>query len=199
MLPRLILASTSSYRRTLLARLGLPFEATAPNVDETPRSGELAAELAVRLATAKAESAALPNCIVIGSDQVAALGKELLSKPGAHEVALRQLLACQGKPVTFHTAVVVLDSASGKRLHTVDRTRVHFSMLGEAELDRYLRAEQPYDCAGGFKAEGLGIALFERIESSDPTALVGLPLIWLSRTLRTLGLDPLGAWRDTPG
>lgn len=197
MLPPLILASTSPYRKTLLARLGLPFETMGPALDETPRAGELAGELAVRLAAEKAESVGASNAIVIGSDQTAALGTALLAKPGSHEAALEQLRACQGQPVVFHTAVVVLDGATGRRLHTVDRTRVHFALLADAELERYLHAEQPYDCAGGFKAEGLGIALFERIESSDPTGLVGLPLIWLSRTLRTLGLDPLGAWRDS--
>jgi septum formation protein len=194
--PRLILASTSPYRRALLERLGLPFEALAPAVDETAGPRELPAELAARLAAAKAESVSAGQAIVIGSDQTAALGRTLLGKPGTHEAALEQLRACQGRAVVFHTAVVVVDGATGRRLHTVDRTRVHFARLGEGELARYLRAEQPYDCAGGFKAEGLGIALFERIESSDPTALVGLPLIWLSRTLRTLGLDPLGTWRE---
>ncbi len=154
--------------------------------------GEAPADLAARLALAKAESAAGPGELVIGSDQVAALNGEVLRKPGGHEVALRQLLACQGKVVDFHTAAAIVDAERAHVWQTVDHTRVHFAELEAARLDAYLRAEEPYDCAGSFKAEGLGIALFTRIESNDPTALMGLPLIWVAATLRAAGLDPLG-------
>ena len=130
--------------------------------------------------------------LVIGSDQVAALNGEVLRKPGGHEVALRQLLACQGKVVDFHTAAAIVDAESAHVWQTVDHTRVYFAELEAARLEAYLRAEEPYDCAGSFKAEGLGIALFTRIESNDPTALMGLPLIWVAATLRAAGLDPLG-------
>ena len=190
---RLILASTSHYRQELLSRLGLRFEVRSPAVDEIAEAGEAPAALAERLAAAKAASVHAADAVVIGADQVAALDGQRLRKPGAHDVALRQLLSCQGKTVVFHTAVMVIDGPSGKHWSHLDRTAVHFATLGSTELDRYLRIEKPYDCAGSFKAEGLGIALFERIESSDPTALMGLPLIWLSRTLSRAGFDPLVA------
>jgi len=189
----LVLASTSPYRRELLARLGLPFQTRSPGVDETAGPGETPAELAARLALAKAESAAGPGEIVIGSDQVASLEGAILRKPGDHETALRQLQACQGKAVDFHTAVAIVEPDAGRGWQAVDHTRVRFASLERAELDAYLRAEEPYDCAGSFKAEGLGIALFSRIESTDPTALMGLPLIWVAATLRAAGLDPLRA------
>jgi septum formation protein len=187
----LVLASTSRYRQALLARLGLPFTAVPPNVDERTRTDERPAELATRLALAKAQSVAARGAIVIGSDQVAALHGRVLRKPGAHAAALEQLLACQSQVVEFHTAVAIIDASCERVWQTTDRTAVHFARLPAAALDRYLRLEQPYDCAGGFKAEGLGIALFERIESIDPTALIGLPLIWVATTLRAAGLDPL--------
>ena len=190
-MPRLILASTSRYRQELLSRLGLPFEVRAPAVDESAAPGEPPAALASRLAGTKAQSVHVADAVVIGADQVASLDGQRLRKPGAHDVALQQLLACQGKTVVFHTAVTVIDGTSGKHWSHLDRTDVHFATLGSTELDRYLRIEKPYDCAGSFKAEGLGVALFERIVSSDPTALIGLPLIWLSRTLIYAGLDPL--------
>jgi septum formation protein len=188
---RLVLASTSPYRSALLARLGLPFTTLAPHVDEGGRAEERAGELAARLALAKARAVAAPGTIVLGSDQVAALGGKILRKPGTHAAALEQLLACQSRVVEFHTAVALIDVSGERVWQTLDRTAVHFARLSAAALDRYLRIEQPYDCAGGFKAEGLGIALFERIESADPTALVGLPLIWVAATLRAAGLDPL--------
>jgi len=187
----LVLASTSPYRRALLARLGLTFTTVAPNVEESARADERPDELAGRLALAKARSVAAAGTIVLGSDQVAALGGRVLRKPGTHAVALEQLLACQSRVVDFHTAVAVIDGSRDRVWQTIDRTSVHFARLPTAALDRYLRLEQPYDCAGGFKAEGLGIALFERIESADPTALIGLPLIWVAATLRAAGLDPL--------
>jgi septum formation protein len=188
----LILASTSRYRRELLARLRLPFTVTAPAADESAQPGEEPAELAQRLAAAKARSIGGGDAVVIGSDQVAALDGRRLRKPGTHAVALRQLLDARGRVVVFHTAVLVVDQATGRSWSHVDQTQVHFATLDEAALDRYLRLEEPYDCAGSFKSEGLGVALFERVVAEDPTALIGLPLIWLARTLAAAGLDPLG-------
>lgn len=193
---RLVLASTSPYRRDLLARLGLPFSTVAPRVDETAAPGEPADRLAARLALAKARSAAAPDTLVIGSDQVAALHGRVLRKPGTHAAALRQLSACQGQAVDFYTAAAIVAGSSARTWQTLDHTRVHFAALDEIALDAYLRAEEPYDCAGGFKAEGLGAALFDHIESRDPTALIGLPLIWVAATLRAAGLDPLAARSD---
>lgn len=192
-MPTLLLASTSRYRRELLARLGLPFACEAPAVDETAMPGEAPEALAHRLARAKAESSVRPDRVVIGADQVPSLDGAPLRKPGSHPAALSQLIACQGKTVSFYTAVTLLDGRTGERAETVDRTDVEFATLPRAELDRYLAIEQPYDCAGGFKAEGLGILLFERIVSQDPTALLGLPLIWVARTLVRVGLNPLAA------
>jgi len=189
---RLILASTSRYRRELLSRLGLPFEAEAPDAPELAIEGEPPVAMAARLALAKARSIDAPDAIVIGSDQVASLDGWLLRKPGDHATALRQLQACQGRTVVFDTAVAVVDTGTGATLEHVDRTEVRFASLETAALDRYVQREQPLDSAGSFKSEGLGIALFERIDSSDPTALIGLPLIWLARALRELGVDPLG-------
>jgi septum formation protein len=189
---RLILASTSRYRRELLSRLGLPFEAAAPNAPELAIAGEAPAAMAARLALAKARSIAASDALVIGSDQVASLDGQLLRKPADHPAALRQLQACQGRTVVFDTAAAVVDTRTGATLEHVDRTEVRFASLETAALDRYVQREQPFDCAGSFKSEGLGVALFERIDSSDPTALVGLPLIWLARALRELGADPLG-------
>jgi septum formation protein len=189
---QLILASTSRYRRELLSRLGLPFEARAPNAPELAIDGEAPAAMAARLALVKARSIDTPDALVIGSDQVASLDGRLLRKPGNHATALRQLEACQGRTVMFDTAVAVIDTRTDATLEHVDRTEVRFASLETAALDRYVQREQPLDCAGSFKAEGLGVALFERIDSSDPTALIGLPLIWLARALRELGVDPLG-------
>lgn len=188
----LILASSSTYRRELLSRLGLPFVHMAPHIDETPEPGEHAAALAARLASAKAKKLAAPDAIVIGSDQVASLDGELLEKPGSHGAALVQLEQCQDKTVVFHTAVAVYDCDSDRLEEHVDLTFAKFATRSRDELDRYLRAEPAYDCAGGFKVEGLGIALFETVESKDPTALIGLPLIWLAQTLKAMHLDPLG-------
>jgi septum formation protein len=190
---RVILASTSVYRRDLLARLKIEFSAAAPEVDERAGTEERPAELAARLALAKARSVAAADAFVIGSDQVASLHGRVLGKPGTHAAALAQLVACQGQTVDFHTAAAIIDGASGRVWQTVDHTLVKFAWLTPAVLDAYLRAEQPYDCAGGFKAEGLGIALFVEIDSRDPTALIGLPLIWVAATLRAAGLEPLAA------
>ena len=184
-----MLASTSRYRRELLQRLRLPFEAIAPQVDETALPGEMPADLAPRLARAKAQAVAAlhPDAVVIGSDQIADLDGRAIGKPGAHAAAVRQLQDCAGRSVVFHSAVCVIDGNTGQHHRFVDTTRVVFRDLHAAEIERYLQAEQPYDCAGSFKCEGLGAALFERIESQDPTGLVGLPLISLARVLRQCG------------
>jgi septum formation protein len=197
---QLILASTSRYRLQLLGRLGLPLETQDPEVDERKHAGEEASALAARLANAKASNVAdrvdSTDAIIVGADQAAALDGELLRKPGDPTTALRQLTACQGKVVSFHTACTVIDQRSGRRLQGMDHTRVSFLTLDGRCLERYIEIEQPFDCAGGFKAEGLGIALFDSIESSDPTALLGLPLIWLSRALRDLAVDPFDPQAD---
>ena len=187
----LVLASTSRYRRELLGRLGLHFEVRAPTTEESALPGEPPERMAERLAAAKAASIAARDAIVIGSDQTASLDDKLLRKPGRHEVALAQLEAAQGKTVVFHTGVHVLDTASGRSWSHVDRTEVRFARRERAELARYLEIEQPFDCVGSFKAEGLGVVLFDSIESRDPTALIGLPLIWLASALKRAGLDPL--------
>ena len=185
----LILASTSRYRRALLERLGLPFECVGPGVDEARREGELPLDLAVRLAKRKAEAVAVrhPGAVVIGSDQVALRGTEVLGKPGTVERCRQQLLQSSGQSVVFVTAVHVIDGGTGRAESHVDRTTVRFRALAVEEIDRYIARDQPLDCAGGFKAEALGIALFERIESSDPTGLTGLPLAWVCGALRRAG------------
>lgn len=190
-LPRsLVLGSTSRYRRELLARLGLPFDVAAPAVDETPRPDEAPRALALRLALAKARAVAglHPQAIVIGSDQVADLDGEPLGKPGNHERATAQLRRMRGKTVVFHTAVAVVCQDCGFELVDLAPVRVRFRDLSDDEIERYLRAEQPYDCAGSAKSEGLGIALLDAIDSDDPTALIGLPLIRTCRMLRAAGL-----------
>jgi septum formation protein len=185
----LVLGSTSPYRRALLARLGIAFETARPEVDETPALGETPEALAIRLADAKARAVAQrhPDAWVIGADQVAELGGSALGKPGSFERAADQLAAASGKRVAFHTAVCLHRRADRRSIAFHDLTVVQFRALDNAEIERYLHAEQPYDCAGSFKAEGLGIALFESIETRDPTALVGLPLIALSSALRQVG------------
>jgi len=194
-MPPIILASTSRYRRELLGRLQLPFTTRSPDAVEDAIPGEPPADMAARLALAKAKSIVAPNALVIGSDQVASLDGQLLRKPGSAEVAVAQLRAAQGKTVLFHTAVAIIATGSGQTLRHVDRTEVQFRSLDESALEQYVRLENPLDCAGSFKSEGLGIALFERIESQDPTALIGLPMIFLADALRRLGADPLGATR----
>jgi septum formation protein len=195
--PRLMLASTSRYRRELLARLRLDFEVEAPRVDETPRAGEAPAALAERLALEKAEAVAArhPHAITIGSDQVAELAGRPIGKPGGHESAVAQLRAMRGQRVVFHTAVAVVRPAIAFRHVVRVPVTVRFRDLRDDEIDHYLRTEQPYDCAGSAKSEGLGIALLDAIESDDPTALVGLPLIATARLLREAGLDPLKVGR----
>ena len=191
--PRLILASTSRYRRELLERLRLPFEVASPAVDETPLPGEAPAALAERLALAKAQAVAArePAAVVIGSDQVAELDGRAIGKPQTHERATAQLHAMSGRRVVFHTAVAVVRGDSGYARGLLAPVAVTFRTLSALEIEDYLRAEQPYDCAGSAKSEGLGIALLAAIESDDPTALIGLPLIRTCALLREAGLDPL--------
>lgn len=188
---RLVLASTSRYRRGLLERLRLPFDVARPEADETPLPGEAPAALAGRLAEAKAAAVARldPHAWVIGSDQVAELDGHPLGKPGGREAAIAQLAAMSGRTVAFHTGVCVLRGAGGHAgpLAARDTTRVRFRELDLDGIERYVDAEQPFDCAGSFKSEGYGIVLFEAIESEDPTALVGLPLIATARLLRQAG------------
>jgi septum formation protein len=202
--PLLVLGSGSIYRRELLARLHLPFVVRSPDVDETPRAGEAPLTLAGRLALLKALAVSKVclaeglDAVVIGSDQVADLDGQCLGKPGSHERAVEQLHAMSGQTVRFHSAVAVLHPASGLQSEFVNTVDVRFRDLDPGTIETYLRLEQPYDCAGSAKAEGLGIALLASIHSSDPTALIGLPLIELAQVLRQVGLDPLGA-PPTPG
>ena len=188
--PCLILASTSAYRRELLARLRVPFDAVAPGCDEHRLPDEPAQALALRLAQLKAETVAArnPGRVVIGSDQVAVRRTEILGKPGTVERCMAQLQQSSGHEVVFLTAVHVVDGRNVRAESHVDQTVVQFRSLGADEIARYIAADAPLDCAGGFKAESLGIGLFERIESSDPTALTGLPLIWVSAALRRAGI-----------
>ena len=197
-LPRIILASSSAYRRELLGRLQLPFESISPDIDEAPQAGERPEATALRLAREKAAAIARlhPDALVIGSDQVATLDGAQIGKPGDHARALLQLQTMRGREVVFHTALClwdgrVADAAQAAQVENV-QVFVHFRDLPDAELDAYLRIEQPYDCAGSAKNEGLGIALLERIESGDPTALTGLPLIALTGMLRRAGVSFFG-------
>lgn len=194
MTPRLILASTSRYRAALLARLGIPFDALPPGVDEQARDGEPPRDLAIRLARAKARAVAdrHPDAWVLGSDQLAVRGTEVLGKPGDPARCEEQLLTSSGQPVVFLTAACLFSASDGRCLEHVDSTLVQFRTLSRPEVHRYVEIERPLDCAGGFKCEGLGIALFESIDSRDPTALIGLPLIWVADALRQVGMDPLG-------
>lgn len=191
--PTLILASSSRYRRELLQRLHLPFKVQAPDVDETPRLREAPALLAQRLAAAKADAVAAScsdaDVVVIGSDQVADLQGQPLGKPGSHARATEQLRAMRGQRVHFHTAVTVLRPHTGYARTLLAPVTVHFRALADDEIERYLAAEQPYDCAGSAKAEALGITLLQSIESDDPTALIGLPLIRTCALLREAGLQ----------
>lgn len=191
----LILASTSVYRRQLLERLRIPFDVQASHVDETPQPGESPEQMATRLALAKAHSVAAlhPGAVVIGSDQVADLHGQALGKPGSHERALAQLQAMRGQTVIFQTALAVVCQDSGFVQYDLAPVRVTFRFLTDAQIEAYLLAETPYDCAGSAKSEGLGIALLERIYSDDPTALIGLPLIRTCRLIEAAGISVLGA------
>ena len=187
---RLVLASTSAYRKALLERLALAFVVAAPQVDERPLAGEAPADTALRLAALKAQSvrATHRDALIIGSDQVATSAGRVLGKPGDHASAARQLRSLSAKSADFHTAVALLDAANGRVQTEVVPCRVHFRPLDDVRIENYLRREQPFDCAGSAKAEGLGIALIARIETDDPTSLIGLPLIALSAMLERAGL-----------
>ena len=193
--PLLILASTSRYRRELLERLRIPFEARSPETDETPLPGEAPAALAERLALAKAQALAtqFPDAVVIGADQVADVDGEAIGKPGNHERATAQLRAMSGRTIVFQTALAVVREATGFAQVRRVPVSVRFRTLSDAEIEFYLRTEQPYDCAGSAKVETLGITLLDAIDSDDPTALIGLPLIQTCQLLRAAGLDPLHA------
>ena len=187
---RLVLASTSRYRKELLQRLGIPFEVASPIADERALSGEDAADTALRLAQMKAQSvrAAHRDALIIGSDQVATSAGRILNKPGDHATAVRQLRSVSGKSADFHTAVVLLDAANGAVQSKVVPCRVFFRQMDDKRIENYLQREKPYDCAGSAKVEGLGIALIARIETEDPTSLIGLPLIALTEMLEHGGL-----------
>ena len=196
----LVLGSTSPYRRALLQRLQIPFEVAAPDVDETPNPGEAPHALAQRLARAKAFAVAhlFPHAVVIGSDQVADLNGTPLGKPGTHEKAVTQLRQMRGQTVVFQTAVSVVCLDSGFEQNSLAAVNVTFRDLSDSEIENYLRAEQPYDCAGSAKSEGLGIALLASIDSDDPTALIGLPLIRTCQMLRAAGIPLLSLTTATP-
>lgn len=190
---RLVLASGSRYRKDLLGRLGLRFEVAVPSIDETPQAAESPAETALRLSVLKAKALQRSHgdALIIGSDQVASCGGERYGKPGTHQAAVRQLRALSGKTAQFDTAVALLDAASGQLQTRVVPCRVVFRALDDPLIQRYLEKERPYDCAGAAKAEGLGIALIARIDTEDPTSLIGLPLIALSEMLSRAGLPPV--------
>jgi len=193
MTARVILASSSPYRRELLARLRIPFEAVAPKIDETPRPSESAPALVQRLALAKAHAVAAryPAAVVIGSDQVAVCGDDIVGKPQDHAAAVAQLRAASGRTVELYTGLALLDAASSREQCEVVRYRVTFRELSDTQIEAYLRKEQPYDCAGSVRSEGLGIALLERFDGDDPNALIGLPLIRLVRMLENAGVRVL--------
>ncbi len=194
-MPNLILASTSPYRRVLLEKLGVTFECAAPNVDESPQPGESPRHLVVRLAQEKAKSLAarFPDHLIIGSDQVCVLDGIITGKPHTEENAHQQLLKARGSIVTFYTGLALYNSSTGHLQTECEPFDVHFRHLSEQEIDDYVRKERPLNCAGSFKSEGLGIALFERLDGRDPNALVGLPLIALCQMLRRENYNPLMA------
>jgi septum formation protein len=191
--PLLVLASTSPYRRALLDRLGLTFLTAAPDVDETRYPDEPARDLVLRLAEAKARAVAPahPEALIIGSDQVATIGETILGKPGNRESAMSQLSQATGKTAVFYTGLCLFNAATGQARTLCEPFRVHFRQLSSRQIAGYIDREQPFDCAGSFKSEGLGIALFERVEGDDPNALIGLPLIRLVELLQAEGLDIL--------
>ncbi|WP_204527214.1 Maf family protein [Citrobacter cronae] len=194
-MPQLILASTSPWRRALLEKLAIPFECAAPEVDETPLPGEAPRHLVSRLAQQKAQSLVqrYPAHLIIGSDQICVLDGEITGKPLTEENARQQLLKARGNIVTFYTGLALYNSATGHLQTEVEPFDVHFRHLSETEIDDYLRKERPLHCAGSFKSEGLGIALFERLEGRDPNTLIGLPLIALCQMLRREEMNPLNA------
>lgn len=188
---KLVLASTSRYRRTLLERFALPFETVRPDTDETPLAGETPPQTANRLAEAKARAVAagLPDALIIGSDQVAHRGGEVFGKPGSRANAIAQLQRMRGETIVFHTALALLNTRSGRLQSTSVPTEVRFRMLSDEEIERYVDKEQPFDCAGSAKSEALGITLLEYLRGDDPTALIGLPLIALANLLRNEGVQ----------
>ncbi|KTH73980.1 Maf family protein [Enterobacter hormaechei] len=192
-MPNLVLASTSPYRRMLLEKLGIPFECAAPEVDETPQPGESPRHLVTRLAKEKAQSLAVryPAHLIIGSDQVCVLDGEITGKPYTEEIACQQLLRARGSIVTFYTGLALYNSASGHLQTECEPFDVHFRHLSEQEIMDYVRRERPLNCAGSFKSEGLGIALFDKLDGRDPNRLVGLPLIALCQMLRREACNPL--------
>ncbi len=187
---RLVLASTSPFRKVILEKLGLPFEIRAPDIDESPRSNEAPQQLVERLACAKAQKIAetCPDALIIGSDQVAVINGQILGKPGGHDKAIIQLQQASGKMVTFLTGLCLHNAVTGRSQAEVIPFKVMFRDLNAAQIENYLQSEQPYNCAGSFKSEGLGIALFERLEGEDPNTLIGLPLIRLIRMLDKEGV-----------
>ncbi len=189
----ILLASSSPYRKALFGRLGLPFEYANPDIDETPLANECPDDLVTRLSAAKAEalSGRYPQHLIIGSDQVAALHNQILGKPHTYEQAFKQLKAASNNEVIFKTGLCLLDSRTGRSQLGVEEFRVHFRALSEEQIHHYLTCEQPYDCAGSFKCEGLGIALFKELKGKDHNSLIGLPLIRLIDMLRNVGIDPL--------
>ncbi|WP_022948775.1 Maf family protein [Methylohalobius crimeensis] len=193
--PPLVLASGSPYRRGLLEKLQLPFVTAAPEIDETPFFNESPDHLAMRLAAAKAKAVAeaFPQHLIIGSDQVALLGGRKLTKPGGYEAAVAQLEAASGRSMCFYSGVSLLNARTGRQLSAADVCKVHFRSLSKEAIEDYIRREQPYDCVGAFKAEGLGISLFRRIEGDDPNALIGLPLIQLIDLLGRFGIKIIGS------
>ncbi|WP_298439103.1 nucleoside triphosphate pyrophosphatase [uncultured Ferrimonas sp.] len=190
---QLILGSTSPFRREILAKLGLPFECDKPHVDETPLANETAEQLVARLAEAKARAVAArhPNALVIGSDQVAVVDGAILGKPGNFDNAVAQLQSAAGKVVTFYTGLSLVNGASDNAQTTVELFKVYFKALSREQIEGYVNAEQPFNCAGSFKSEGLGIMLFDRLEGRDPNTLIGLPLITLGEMLANQGIDVL--------
>ncbi len=191
--PRLVLASTSTYRRELLERLGIPFETANPKTDETPLAGETPEQTALRLSEAKAKAVAaqFPDALIIGSDQVATLNGQIFGKPGNHENAVRQLQTMRGRTVNFFTGLSLFNSKTGTTRTRGVATLVTFRDLSDSEIENYLRREQPYNCAGSAKSEGLGIAVIARMQGDDPNALIGLPLIALCDMLREEGVAVL--------
>ncbi len=189
--PRLVLASSSRYRKALLDRLGLAYISASPDIDESALADETPAATALRLALSKARriAADFPEALIIGSDQVAVLDGHVLGKPGNHEAATAQLQAMSGRDTLFHTALVLLDAASGRSESALVPTTVRMRPLSNTQIERYLRRDQPYDCAGSAKIEALGITLVESVDSSDPTALIGLPLIALTGMLLSAGIE----------